>query len=502
MNNSGIGTDNSTLWIVIGYLVFVTLIGMALSRRNRSSSDWASASGGMGLWLVAAGVAGTRIGGVGTYGVASDVMKTGLWNLWYGINTFLAFALVGFFFIIPYRRLNLTTVGEIFTRRFDSRRSRVLTSLCVQSEYFIISIIEPYIIGLILSGIIGIPLSYGIFIGAFIIISYTAMSGIQGTSYTNVIHCTVIICALSAVAYLAMENLGGWEGVVSKTDIALDAANIDRASWWSFSGLGWLPVIAMFFSATIHTPGASIYVNFASSAKSEKILIPAFLLAGVIGASMPILSGIIGIEAVAQYGADANLKGFASITRLATDTGPIMGGIAMAAILAALISSAGPILLGGSTMFVNDWLPNSNKLSSREKLKAYRVVSVVYGSVAAIIAALANFTSIMGVLLLAFAMVVPPAIAIGYVIYWKRTTEQGVYWGMAVGYFAGILAWVTNTWFGVGPSPAYSTTLLPLLIVPIVSLLTPQERVLAKAFYQQLKPITDSEANAPYMKPE
>jgi len=488
MNNSVPSTDNSTVWIVIGYLVFVTLIGMALSRRNRSSSDWASASGGMGLWLVAAGVAGTRIGGVGTYGVASDVMKTGLWNLWYGINTFLAFALVGFFFIIPYRRLNLTTVGEIFTRRFNSRRARVLTSLCVQSEYFIISVIEPYIIGLILSGILGIPLGYGILIGAFIIISYTAMSGIQGTSYTNIIHCSVIICSLATIAYLAMGNLGGWDGVVSKTNMALDTANIDRDSWWSLIGLGWLPVIAMFFSATIHTPGASIYVNFASSAKNEKILIPAFLLAGLIGAAMPILSGIIGIEAVAQYGAETDLKGFTSITRLATDTGPIMGGIAMAAILAALISSAGPILLGGSTMFVNDWLPKSSELSSGEKLRAYRVVSIVYGLVAAAIAYLANFSSIMGVLLLAFAMVVPPAIAITFVIYWKRTTEQGVYWGMATGYLGGLLAWAANTWFGFGPSPAYSTTLLPLLIVPLVSFLTPQESTLAKAFYQQLKP--------------
>jgi len=74
------------------------------------------------------------------------------------------------------------------------------------------------------------------------------------------------------------------------------------------------------------------------------------------------------------------------------------------------------------------------------------------------------------------------------VIYWKRTTEQGVYWGMAAGYGGGLLAWAANTWFGFGPSPAYSTTLLPLLIVPLVSLLTPQESTLAKAFYQQLKP--------------
>lgn len=484
---------NSTLLIVVGYIVIVTAVGMAFGRRNRNSDDWATGGGGMGLWLIAAGVAGTRIGGVGTYGVASDVMKTGLWNLWYGINTFLAFALVGFFFIIPYRRLKLITTGEIFVRRFNSKRSRILSSLCVQSEYFIVSVIEPYIIGIMLSAITGIPLVYGIYIGAAIIISYTAMSGIQGAAFTNVIHCSVIILSLSAVAYLAMNNMGGWDALVAKTNTALDTAKIEKDQWWSMTGMGWLPIIAMFFSATIHTPGASVYVNFASSAKNEKILIPAFLLAGLIGAAMPILSGIIGIEAVAQYGADTQLKGYTSITRLATDTGPFLGGLAMAAIMAALISSAGPILLGGATMFVNDWMPNSHKLSPRSKLKTYRIVSILYGLAGAIIASLINFSSIMGVLLLAFAIVVPPAIAITFVIYWKRTTEQGVFWGMAGGYLAGLLSWVANTGFDLGPGPAYGTTLLPLVIVPLVSLVTERETELAKAFYLQLKPATPPE---------
>ncbi|HEB28897.1 MAG TPA: hypothetical protein ENI05_14265, partial [Porticoccus sp.] len=252
-------------------------------------------------------------------------------------------------------------------------------------------------------------------------------------------------------------------------------------------GMGWIPIIAMCFSAIIHTPAASVYANYASSARTERMLIPAFILAGLLGACMPFLAGVIGIEAVAKYGASSSLKGFTSITLLATDTGALLGGLAVAAVLAALISSASPILLGGATMVVNDWMPGSENMSSDRKLKTYRVTAVLYGSIAALTAYFVNFSSIMQILLVGFAMVVPPAIAISFVIYWRRTTEQGVFWGMGWGYGTGLVAWICNTWFDLGPAPAYLTTVVPLLVIPLVSLLTKAELSRADDFYRQLK---------------
>ncbi|MDP2284594.1 MAG: hypothetical protein Q8L06_10675, partial [Pseudohongiella sp.] len=87
MNLSGI--------TILVYLALITLLSVWLTKRNKSSDDWAIGGGGMGLWLIAAGIAGTRIGGAGTYGVAGDTMNTGVWNMWYGVNSLLALALVG-----------------------------------------------------------------------------------------------------------------------------------------------------------------------------------------------------------------------------------------------------------------------------------------------------------------------------------------------------------------------------------------------------------------------
>ena len=69
----------------------------------------------------------------------------------------------------------------------------------------------------------------------------------------------------------------------------------------------------------IHTPAASVYVNFSSAAKNERKLLPAFLWGGLIGGAMSILAGIIGMETLAKFGSGAELESYQKITRLATD---------------------------------------------------------------------------------------------------------------------------------------------------------------------------------------
>ena len=477
---------------IIVYLALVAMVSVYLTNRNKNSDDWAIGGGGMGLWLIAAGIAGTRIGGAGTYGVAGDTMNTGVWNMWYGVNSFLALALVGVFSAIPYRRLRLTTISELFVKRHGSSRNGWLTSLCVQTEYLIINILEPLLIGIIISAVFGINRELAIMLGALIIIMSTTFSGLRGASATNVIHVVVVTLGLLAVAIIAGAELGGISGIKEKVDIALAGSDIEPASWWSFIGLGWFPIIAMFFSAVIHTPAASVYVNYSSSAKTENLLLPAFLIAGLLAAIMPVLASIIGIEAVAKYGTDSGISSYATITRIATDTGPIIGGVAIAAVLAALISSGGPILLSSATLFVNDWIPGSKQYEPKRKLKAYRVTSVLYGLFAGALACVLPITSVLELLLLGFAMVVPPALAIGFIFYWKKTTEQGVFWGIASGYGLGVLAWAVNTFFLhlENDVAAYFTTLVPLVVIPVVSLLTQTEGNQgehSEDFYRQMR---------------
>jgi SSS family solute:Na+ symporter len=480
------------LAMIAAYLAGTTLVGILMLRRSRGGDDWAVAGGRMGVLMIAVGIAGTRVGGAATYGVAGDVITGGVWSMWYAVNTFLALALVGIFYAVPYRRLGIQTVGEVFLHRFGSRRCQWLTSLCVQMEYLIVNIIEPYVIGRILSAMTGLPFGVAVLLSGGIIVTYTATGGIWGSAATNLIHCVAILFGLSAVAVAGIGHLGGWDAITTAVNAALasSTATTTAASWWSIAGAGWLPVVGMFFAATMHTPAASVYVNFAAAGRDERDVRRAFILGGLIAMPMPFLAGIIGIETLAKYGAAAQLASYQTLTRLALDINPWVGGLALAAVLAAVVSSGGPILLSSATMFVRDWIPASKKWDQSQRLRAYRTTTIVYGMAAAVIAWLGPIGSILDLLLFGFAMVVPPSIAVTYLLYWKRTTEEGAFYGMVLG-FAGGLIWYALTHFvfpeqGEVIDPSYPTTLIPLVAVPAISLLT-RERVEGReAFYARL----------------
>lgn len=488
---------NITSTVIILYIAIFAAFGFYLNRKKTSANDWAIAGSSLGILMIAAGAAGTRIGGAGTYGVAGDVVAEGIGHIWYSVNSFAALCLVGLFFVIPYRRLKVVSVGQVFDYRFGSYRCQWLTSLCVQAEYLVVNIVEPYIIGSIVSGVTGIPFPIGVAIGGFLIISFTVSGGLKGTAIANIIHCSVIILGLLLVGLVVMSDLGGWGAVVQLTSEQLSKVDADETAWWSFTGIGIATVIAMFISATIHTPAASVYANYASSAKKESYLIPGFFLAGVIAALMPLVAGFIGILTMATYGSESGLSSYLNIAQLAIDSGPILGGIALAAVLAAVISSGAPILLASATMFVNDWVPGSKNFTSDQKLLAYKIVTVVYGTVAALIAWLGNISSVLGLVLLGFAMVVPPAVAVAFVLYWRRTSEKAAFWGMATGFAGGAVVWLFNTLFdgpenatangfaqwwyelitylGEWRDPSFVTLALPLIVIPVVTILFPNK---------------------------
>jgi SSS family solute:Na+ symporter len=254
-------------------------------------------------------------------------------------------------------------------------------------------------------------------------------------------------------------------------DMQLAVAGRDVATWWNLVGGGWMAAIGMVFAAVIHTPAASIYVNFSSAARSPRTLLPGFMLAALAAGVMPACAGLIGMQALARYGTAGGPTGYAAVTAMALEISPWIGGVALAAVLAAVISSGGPVLLSSATMLVRDWIPASRRWNPARALRAYRITTVLYGVLAAGLAWVAaqSDVSLLRLLLIGYAMVVPPGIAVAFLLYWRRTTESGAFWGMALGY-ASAVVWYLAFYDRTGIDPSHPATLVPLLVVPVVSL--------------------------------
>ena len=113
----------------------------------------------------------------------------------------------------------------------------------MQAEYLVVNIIEPYVIGSIVSGVTGCRSLWGLPSGAPDCDVHSDR-GLKGTAIANVVHCSVIILGLLLVGTIAMNNLGGWEAVTTLADGMLADANKEQSSWWSFTGIGWATIIA------------------------------------------------------------------------------------------------------------------------------------------------------------------------------------------------------------------------------------------------------------------
>jgi Na+/proline symporter len=96
-------------------------------------------------------------------------------------------------------------------------------------------------------------------------------------------------------------------------------------------------------------------------------------------------------------------------------------------------------------------------------------------------------------------MVVPPAIAITFVFYWKKTTERAAFWGMLAGFVGGLGMWLLNYLFtgaesataggfaqywyeltlplGEWRDPSFLTLLLPVIVIPLMVFLDPNKEV-------------------------
>ncbi|MBK5257384.1 MAG: hypothetical protein JJE39_15260, partial [Vicinamibacteria bacterium] len=351
-------------------------------------------------------------------------------------------------------------------------RGQALTSLCVQTEYLIVNVIEVYVTAGLLRFMTGISVPMATCCAVVILVSYTAFGGLWGAAYTNLIHCVVIFVGLTSVAVLGTASFGGWEAVTRVVGEQLAVVGRDEGAFWSLAGQGVGPIVAMIFSAAVHTPAASIYANFSAAARRETHLPATFVLAGFGAGLVPAVAGVIGILTLARYGAAKGLSGYAIITTFATETSPWLGGLAVAAILAAVISTGGPILLSSATLFVRDWLPARVTATPQGTLRAYRIATVAYGVLSGFLSLLVvkSGISLLSLLLFGYATVVPPAIALFFLLYWRRTTETSVLWGMGLGYGASVVSYalVRVGWSAVDPS--YASTLVPLVVVPLVAL--------------------------------
>ena len=271
--------------------------------------------------------------------------------------------------------------------------------------------------------------------GTVAILVYTTLGGFLAVSWTDLFQGLLMSLALVITALYALDMSGGWQATqsamnmhnIALTDLFLTLDNQTLSTIGIISLLGWglgyfgqPHILTRFMAIRSHTmiPGAR---NIA-------------LVWTAVSLSCALLIGFAGI-ALAEinlFGTDSE-KVFIEIVQLLFH--PVPAGICLAAILAAIMSTADSQLLVASTAFTEDlYQALLKRVVSQTRLIAIGRIMVVCIALLACLMALHQEETVLGMVAYAwagFGAAFGPVLLL--CLFWKKLTLRGAIGGIITG---------------------------------------------------------------------
>ncbi|MEW6661151.1 MAG: sodium:solute symporter family protein [Bacillota bacterium] len=457
--------------VVVLYLVVVFAVGVFASRMIKDATDFLLAGRRLGLLLATATLAATHFGGGFVMGGGQDGFRFGLSGFAFAIGTGLGLITLGLVSAMPLRKLRLYTVPDYLELRYNSKFVRLLGTLL--SLVAIVGIIAAQVgasKGAL--SIFGISPQAGAVIAMLLFIAYTTFSGMWGVTLTDGVQLLIILIGLPVAAIAGINHAGGWAAMQA----SIAALNLPGGaeSFFSPVGRGVSVMLGIIIPVIMYDLVGQDFYQRLFSAKDEKTAKNAAILAGFMLIIFGVFPAICGMVAKAIFG--NTIEAAQALPKLITTVLPVwVGSIFVAAILAAVMSTADSLLTAGTSHIVNDiyikTLHPEAAGDTKKLLLISRIWTVILG-VAALVIAL-SIPGIIKILIYSYTMyasgVFVPVVA---GLFWKRGNAQGAIAGIIFGALAGLLGLLKVFSYGAIPNIVVGG-LISLAAYVIVSLLTP-----------------------------
>ncbi|MGH7572703.1 MAG: sodium:solute symporter family transporter [Gemmatimonadota bacterium] len=207
-------------FVVVAYLVSVSLVGLYLSRRQKTTEQYFLGNRGFPWWAVAFSLIGSIIGSTTFIGHPGEVFRTNMWNMPLHLMLIPVMIFVAKYIVVFYRRTLKMSVYGYLEKRFGYG-ARVYGGLA-----FIISRIVDisgtlYFLAVAVGLLTSWDMPTVIIVIGVLTVLYTYLGGITAVVWTDVVQGVVLIgSALACVLYvlLAPEATPGelvstaWQG--------------------------------------------------------------------------------------------------------------------------------------------------------------------------------------------------------------------------------------------------------------------------------------------------
>ncbi|EPW6410759.1 sodium/proline symporter PutP [Vibrio vulnificus] len=442
----------------IAYLILMVAIGVYAYKKTSSSSDYFLGGRSLGPWPAALSAGASDMSGWLLLGLPGYAYAAGIESFWLAGGL-----LVGTWanWLVSAKRLrtysiqtDALTLPEFLSRRFDDKSKLIQTI----SAFFILLFFLFYTSsGLVAGGklfetVFGLDYSTAVIIGTLCVVSYTLFGGFLAVSWTDLVQGLLMAAALMIVPIAVME--GGFG------QLATDMHNINPellTLWNDAKGepLSAIAIISLVAWGLGYFGQPHILARFKASRTNRELGTARRIAVGWTALSMAgaILVGLVGLVWVNGH-PGTELADGEKIFMLLVNTvfHPVIAGILLAAILAAVMSTADSQLLVSSSALAEDFYKQVIKpdASSQEIVMVGRI-GVVVISIIALILAMTPDSSVLGLVSYAwagFGAAFGPAVVLS--LYWKGMNRNGALAGILIGGIT-IVVWkqLTGGWFDV-----------------------------------------------------
>ena len=325
------------------------------------------------------------------------------------------------------------TLSEYFENRFNDR-SRILR---IVTAFFILVFFLFYTSsGLVAGGklfesVFGLPYLWAVLGGALAVIIYTFLGGFMAVCWTDCVQGLLMLLALVIVPAIAIAGQGGW----GRAAEAMRAVNPEMLTPFKVSG-GLLAIVSLMAWGLGYFGQPHILARFMAIRSSNDIprartIAMSWVFIGMAGALVVGFSGV-GALATPLSGADTE-KVFILLVQSLLH--PVPAGICLAAILAAIMSTADSQLLVASSALTEDFYkPFIRKRASQKELVWVGRLTVVLIAIIAFALAMNPDNKVLDLVAFAwggFGAAFGPAIIMS--LFWKRMTKAGAFAGILTG---------------------------------------------------------------------
>ncbi len=424
----------------LGYLLLLLVIGVLSSRFSSEGIDEFFVGGRRMSRLVVA--LSAVVSGRSAWlllGVTGMAYVMGASALWAVTGYTVAELFLFLFYAGRLRRFSETydciTLPDFFAARFGDEDGRLRLTLAVVILVFMVVYVASQFVGggKAMSASFGMSHWAGVLVTAAIVLGYTTLGGFLAVSLTDTLQALLMILGLVVLPALAITHGGGWGPVMGElaswNPAFVDPISLGFGAWLGFVGIG------------LGSPGnPHILIRYMSIRDPEQ-----FRWAAWVGTSWNVVMGggavLVGMAGRIYFPDAGHLLAGDTETlypMLAqTHLHPILFGVVVASIFAAIMSTADSQLLVAASAVVRDVyqkVVRKNRPVPRQRLVLYsRAMVAILVGVALVLGWLAQ-SLVFWLVLFAWAGL---GAALGptsiLALFWRGTTRAGVLAGLITG---------------------------------------------------------------------